>query len=188
MAAKSGESGERIGGYKDRFWIPRFWDGMTAGPWLRLLARNRFDVAPRRMAMCGIITASSLFNSTMAALQSLLLGRKIEGVKIDEHPLFIIGHWRSGTTLLHEYLALDERHTSPDTFQCFVPSHHLLSRWILAPTIGLLMPKQRPIDNMAAGWDRPQEDEFALCNLGTPCTFGRNFLSIWTSKGYRRKK
>ena len=28
------------------------------------------------------------------------------------------------------------------------------------------MPKQRPMDNMAAGWDCPQEDEFALCNMG----------------------
>ena len=33
------------------------------------------------------------------------------------------------------------------------------------------MPAQRPMDNMAAGWDRPQEDEFALCNLGLPSPY-----------------
>ena len=27
------------------------------------------------------------------------------------------------------------------------------------------------MDNMAAGWDRPQEDEFALCLLGLPCPY-----------------
>ena len=27
------------------------------------------------------------------------------------------------------------------------------------------------MDNMAAGWDRPQEDEFALCNLGLPSPY-----------------
>ena len=27
-----------------------------------------------------------------------------------------------------------------------------------------LMPSRRPMDNMAAGWDKPQEDEFALCH------------------------
>jgi len=29
----------------------------------------------------------------------------------------------------------------------------------------------RPMDNMAAGFDRPQEDEFALCNLGLPSPY-----------------
>ena len=27
------------------------------------------------------------------------------------------------------------------------------------------------MDNMAAGWDRPQEDEFALCNMGVPSPY-----------------
>ena len=29
----------------------------------------------------------------------------------------------------------------------------------------------RPMDDMRAGWDRPQEDEFALCNLGVPSPY-----------------
>ena len=29
------------------------------------------------------------------------------------------------------------------------------------------------MDNMAAGWDRPQEDEFALMNLGNPSPYRR---------------
>ena len=27
------------------------------------------------------------------------------------------------------------------------------------------------MDNMLAGWDRPQEDEFALCNMGVPSPY-----------------
>ena len=27
------------------------------------------------------------------------------------------------------------------------------------------------MDNMEAGWDRPQEDEFALCNMGSPSPY-----------------
>jgi hypothetical protein len=34
-----------------------------------------------------------------------------------------------------------------------------------------LLPKRRPMDNMATGWDRPQEDEFALCNMGLPSPY-----------------
>ncbi|MGC3971168.1 MAG: sulfotransferase [Pirellulales bacterium] len=33
------------------------------------------------------------------------------------------------------------------------------------------MPSRRPMDNMPMGWDRPQEDEFALCNLGIPSPY-----------------
>jgi hypothetical protein len=38
---------------------------------------------------------------------------------------------------------------------------------------GWLMPKQRPMDNMAMGWERPQEDEFALLTLGAPTPYVR---------------
>jgi hypothetical protein len=162
---------DRLGGYRDRPWIPRFWDGMTAGAWLRLLARNRFAVSPDRWAMAGIVTTASLINSLLARWQSVRLGRHIRRVRIEPEPIFIVGHWRSGTTLLHEYLVLDPRHTYPDTYQCFVPGHHLVSRRVLAPLVGLVMPNKRPMDNMAAGWDRPQEDEFALCNLGVPSPY-----------------
>ena len=29
------------------------------------------------------------------------------------------------------------------------------------------------MDNMMTGWDRPQEDEFALCNMGMPSPYLR---------------
>jgi hypothetical protein len=34
-----------------------------------------------------------------------------------------------------------------------------------------MMPSRRPMDNMPAGWERPQEDEFALCLLGQPSPY-----------------
>ena len=94
----------------------------------------------------------------------MLLGRRIAQQPIKDAPIFIIGHWRSGTTLLHELMSLDERFTFPTTYECFVPNHFLISAWFDA-WLKCLLPKQRPMDNMALGWDRPQEDEFALCNM-----------------------
>ena len=121
--------------------------------------------------MALIIAMLSGFNSLLHAIQQLFLGRKIDGTVIEEHPIFIIGHWRSGTTLLHELLVLDPRHAYPDTYACFAPNHFLLSRRVLPPLVGFLMPTQRPMDNMPAGWDHPQEDEFALCNMGLPSPY-----------------
>jgi hypothetical protein len=36
-----------------------------------------------------------------------------------------------------------------------------------------MIPSKRPMDDVAAGWDRPQEDEFALMNMGAPSPYRR---------------
>ncbi len=159
------------GGYKDRFWIPRFWDGMAGTAWFPLLLRNRFQVAPRRIVMAVLITSLTPLNAVLWPLQKLLFGRKIARTRIAADPMFVIGHWRSGTTLLHELLVLDPRFTYPNTYDCFAPNHFLASGCFLRPALSGLLPKQRPMDNMAAGWDCPQEDEFALCNMGIPTPY-----------------
>lgn len=165
------EPDEGTGGHKDRPWIPRFWDGIIISGWLRLLVRNRFLIVPRRIPMAVIITGIAVMNSFLGAVQALFLGRKIARTEIKDHPIFIIGHWRSGTTLLHELMVADERHTYPDTYACFCPNHFLLSRYFIRPLLTVLMPARRPMDNMPVGWDRPQEDEFALCNMGLPSPY-----------------
>ena len=162
---------EQKSGYKDRPWIPRFWDGMCLGGWLRLLARNRFRVAPRRIAMALLIVGIGAFNFFLWLLQTAIYGRRIDRAKIEKDPIFVIGHWRSGTTMLHELLVLDSRHTFADTYACFAPNHFLVSSWWVKPLLQILLPSRRPMDNMAAGWDRPQEDEFALCNMGVPSPY-----------------
>jgi len=154
------------GGYKDRFWFMRFWNGMTLPAYARLMARNRFQVGPKRIGMALIMAAVAPFNSLVGLVQTAVCGRRIARTRIDQHPIFILGHWRSGTTLLHEYLVLDQRHTFPNTYACFGPAHFLLTGRMLPPMLRLFFPTRRPVDNMVTGWDRPQEDEFALCNLG----------------------
>lgn len=123
--------------------------------------------------MAFLIGCTVPFNSVMGAMQSLLYGKKIAGTAIEQPPVFIIGHWRSGTTYLHELLFLDERFVSPTTYQCFAPHHCLLTEGLMNTFGSWLMPKQRPMDNVAAGWDRPQEDEFALLTMGAPTPYLR---------------
>ncbi|RMF91598.1 MAG: sulfotransferase [Planctomycetota bacterium] len=160
-----------VGGYVDKPWIPRFWEGMTFTAWLRILAAHRFRVAPSRWAMATILLLVGIFNSVLAVIQKLIYGRAIARVRLADDPIFIVGHWRSGTTLLHELMILDPEHAFPDTYACFAPNHFLISRRFLVPFLSLLMPKTRPMDNMEFGWDKPQEDEFALCNQGIPSPY-----------------
>jgi hypothetical protein len=155
------------------WYSPRFWHGMRPGDWWTMCWRHRFRIHPLRWPMAVLIGLINPFNLLAGAAQRVRYGKQIDATQIDQPPVFIIGHWRSGTTYLHELMHLDERFVSPTTFQCFAPHHFLLTQWWMLKLGGWLMPKQRPMDNMAAGWDRPQEDEFALLTLGAPTPYFR---------------
>ena len=150
------------------------WLGICLGAWLRLLVRNRFAVDLVKWPEALLITLVAAGNSVLAGVQRLVFGRRLRGVPTPTDPVFIIGHWRSGTTMLHELLALDPRHRCPTTFESLSPNHFLLtSRWLRGVTRWLL-PKRRPFDNMRVGVDRPQEDEVALALRG----LGSSFLTV----------
>jgi omega-hydroxy-beta-dihydromenaquinone-9 sulfotransferase len=155
------------------WYSPRFWHGMRPGTWWRLCASHHFRIHPIRWPMAVLIGLITPINSVLGLIQSVWFGRRIAETQVKEAPVFIIGHWRSGTTYLHELMYLDERFVSPTTYQCFAPHHFLVSEWLIPRILGFLMPKQRPMDNMAAGWHRPQEDEFALLTLGAPTPYLR---------------
>jgi omega-hydroxy-beta-dihydromenaquinone-9 sulfotransferase len=152
---------------------PRFWHGMTTPVAWRLLRHGRTIPDLQRWPLAAGVSLLSLGNSLLALCQHLLHGRQIAAQKIPEPPLFIIGHWRSGTTMLHEWLNLDPQFASPTTYQCFAPWHFLLTEGMVQRFGRFLLPKHRPMDNMAAGWHLPQEDEFALMNLGSPSPYRR---------------
>jgi hypothetical protein len=154
-------------------WAPRFWHGMSTGDWFHALAQNRFRVHPLRWGLVFTISCATPINSVLRQLTNWVYGRKIAETKIDQPPIFIIGHWRSGTTHLHELLVRDDRFAYPTTYDCFAPSHFLVSSWIMPKLLGFLLPRKRPMDNMSAGLDRPQEDEFALASMGCPTPYLR---------------
>ena len=155
------------------WYSPRFWHGMRPGAWWRLCARHGFRIHPTRWPMAILIGLITPLNALLGAAQRWRYGRLIDQSRPRQPPVFIIGHWRSGTTLLHELLHRDERFVSPTTYQCFAPHHCLLTEGLMTRFGTWLIPKQRPMDNMAAGWDRPQEDEFAVLTLGAPTPYLR---------------
>jgi hypothetical protein len=147
-------------------WAPRIWEGSDFFAWLRLLARNRFAVHPAYWYIAAIVTGVSFGHTLMRLLQDAIFGRAIRATALTEPPIFILGHWRTGTTLLHELLVQDERFGYPTTYACLDPCDFLLTERLFSKLFWFLVPSRRPMDNMKAGFDRPQEDEFALCLLG----------------------
>ncbi len=158
-------------GKKKEPWSPRMWEGSDYPAYLRLLARNRFAVHPRQAYIAAIASVVTIGNMVARWSQEGLHGAAVRRTPLVAPPVFAIGHWRTGTTLLHELFCLDTRHTSPTFLQCFAPNHFLISERFLKGPLNFLIPDHRPMDNMPIGWDRPQEDEFALCLLGLPSPY-----------------
>ncbi|HEY1860814.1 MAG TPA: sulfotransferase [Gemmataceae bacterium] len=154
-----------------REWTPHMWQGMEFFAWVRLLARNRFAIHFSCLYVAVIASVVSLFHSLLRLAEEVVYGNRIRRTTLTNAPLFIIGHWRTGTTLLHELLILDDRHSYPTTYQCLDPNHFLLTERFLTRCLWFLVPHHRPMDNMAAGWNRPQEDEFALTMMGAPSPY-----------------
>jgi hypothetical protein len=141
---------------------------MALVDWFRLLIRNRFRIHPLRLGLAFTVTCASLFNQVMRWVQQLVFSRALSRVDTDQPVIFILGHWRSGTTLLHELLVLDDRFAFPTTYECFAPNHFLITGSWMPKLIWFLLPAKRPMDDMAVSFDHPQEDEFALIGLGAP--------------------
>jgi omega-hydroxy-beta-dihydromenaquinone-9 sulfotransferase len=151
-------------------WVARFWHGMLLSAWLRLVKRNGARISITRVPLAFTISCAAVINSLLRPVQEWFFGPYIERTQIKDAPIFIIGHWRSGTTLLHELMVLDERYTFPTTYECLAPNHFLASARVFTK-LKFLLPAKRPMDDMATGWDRPQEDEFALVNMGLPSPY-----------------
>ena len=65
--------------------------------------------------------------------ESLRYDETINSHSLNEAPIFVLGHWRSGTSFLQELLALDDRHATCTLFQCLFPECMLSTqRWLPA--------------------------------------------------------
>ncbi|MCA9030959.1 MAG: sulfotransferase [Planctomycetaceae bacterium] len=96
------------------------------------------------------------------ALESLVWGQRINNAQVDHPPIFLLGHWRSGTTMLHNLVTLNPRTTYMNLYQCLFPGHFLLTEKVIGPLTEFLLPKTRPMDRVKVSWSTPQEDEIAL--------------------------
>lgn len=93
------------------------------------------------------------------------LNAKLKETDIHPEPIFIIGHWRSGTTHLHNLMSLDPQFGYLTNLHSLFPHAFMCNRFI--PWVAKkMMPGTRPMDSMKIGLNTPQEEELALMNMG----------------------
>ena len=91
--------------------------------------------------------------------------KKLADKPLEMDPLFILGHWRSGTTFVHNIFACDKHFGYTTTYQTVFPHLMLWGQPFFKKNMAFLMPDKRPTDNMELKVDLPQEEEFALSNM-----------------------
>lgn len=157
-------------GSKKTFFTPQIWYGMKLGNILKLWKENHFRFDFSRSPVAALCLFFGLTNNLFSLLQTLCgTERKAKRTEITHSPIFILGHWRSGTTFCHELFTCDSRLGYADNYACFCPEHFLISRWLFPLLIPF--PKQRPQDAVQMSWQTPQEEEFALSAMGLPSVY-----------------
>src|SRR5579859_4802871 len=137
--------------------------GQPLGQWLRLMRANDFDVDSAFWPRAGLNAICSFLTTLMKRREEHKHGQA-DDVRLPP-PLFVLGHYRSGTTHLHNLLSVDRRFAFPTMFRSYNPHTFRVFEPLGLPLASALVPRQRLVDGMAWGTDMPQEDELGLMML-----------------------
>lgn len=134
--------------------------GISFKNWIKFLTKNGgFDI--RYLPRVFFVTISSIFIFPARFLFKMIYDNKIVNTEVSKPPVFIIGHWRSGTTFLHELLSFDPQFCYVTLWNTLLPDSYL----ILNPMKDFLsqfLPSTRPMDQIEVAADGPYEEEAGL--------------------------
>ena len=131
-------------------------------------------IAPEKKTKFFLTKVICRILSTCVPFQERRYKKLLADKLMENDPLFILGHWRSGTTFVHSIFAQDKHFGYTTTYQTVFPHYVMALQGFFKPTMGWLMPDKRPTDNMELAPDLPQEEEFAINNS---CPF--NYYNFW---------
>ncbi len=119
---------------------------------------------PGGWVRAGTALAASVARSPLSLAEAATTAVWRRGRPLEQPPLFLVGHWRSGTTHLYNVLG-KAGFGYVDPISAGLPwDTLLLGRW-LRPLLERALPKGRFIDAVAVNPDSPQEDETAVANM-----------------------
>lgn len=136
--------------------------GGSVGNILKILSEN--TVEPRYYPRVVSSLLFSVFAEPFRWWEHLRYDGAIRSFQLKNDPVFVLGHWRSGTTHLHNLLCKDPQMGYVTTYQGVFPELLLGSSWLFKTFMKLMMPEKRASDNVELSADYPQEEEFALGN------------------------
>lgn len=138
--------------------------GIKLNRFVLMLFRNKGFSLKYILRVLFLINAG-IWSGIFAITERKRFKQQLENATISPEPVFIVGNWRTGTTLLHQLLSLDQNFSTPSVYQVSNPDHMLTSAKYYRPLMNKVLGEKRPMDNVKIGFDEPQEDEYALLKL-----------------------
>jgi hypothetical protein len=164
--------------------------GSTVSNILALWRRHRIDwgYLPKFLLTILVAVIFEIFN----LWERISLHKRLKNARMKEPPIFIIGFWRSGTTLLHNILCRDPQAAYTSTFQVVFPHSTITQAGWLKKLTNWMLPPDRPFDNVSMDMDFPQEEEYGLAAMQpfsfyNMLTFPKDFDKILRDEFYTGK-
>jgi len=147
--------------------------GSSFSNFMKLLVQNRFRVAPSLIPRAIYVAMMTALLTPFRWYEALKFNRKLENVKIPPI-LFIIGHFRSGTTFLHYLMGQDKNLAYVSTLETMAPEIFLGSEKLFDEMVRKRLPNKRPMDDLEMHAGLPYEEEYAIANMGL-----QSFYHAW---------
>jgi omega-hydroxy-beta-dihydromenaquinone-9 sulfotransferase len=142
--------------------------GIAYPEWRELKKEVNNDIDPEKRSIARRINNMSLWTWWRARGEMKMFGEAVRKTSLPD-PVFILGHWRSGTTLLHNMLSLSDEFAYPRIYQ--VSNPHTFLRMpierIVEQQHKVARTRKRPMDNVQFDIMSAAEDEFATCPMST---------------------
>jgi hypothetical protein len=164
---------ESIKDYKTKIAIPAISAGSISAL-RRTLKLGHIDKNYRSKKWAA--TLLSVLGEPFRMYERSRYNKMIDGLPLPENPVFIIGHWRSGTTYLHNMICEDPSTAYVTTYQGTFPEVVLgkMGKFLFKNFMRVALPSKRQGDNVEMNADYPQEEEFAIAN-----THSYSFYNFW---------
>jgi len=129
---------------------------------LRVLIQNRFRMHPKYWLRFLYSLVVSFATAPLRIIEKIVYTRKIKTTEVKVDPLFVIGHYRTGSTYLIKLLSLDNSKGYVSNMEAYGPNFFLafpkITKWIL----DVSLPEKRPMDNVLLGSTEPTEEEYSI--------------------------
>jgi hypothetical protein len=128
----------------------------------RLMLENRATVSPRywlRFAYAlGVVSVSTPFRIH----QRRKLAPIVRETTLEQDPVFVIGHYRTGTTYLITTLSKDPARSYVSNLLAYTFSMYFAIPGLARRLMDASLPEKRPMDNVPMSSDEPAEEEYCV--------------------------
>ena len=117
------------------------------------------------------IVGAGLARWPFSTAERLIMESRLPKIEDMPAPVFILGHWRSGTTHLYNIMSKSGDWGYVPPIATGLPWDLFGIAGLFGPLLERALPDHRFIDNIPVRPDSPQEDEFAIANMSEASFF-----------------